>query len=90
MILKVQSQSWVKGTALAMTVDCNSRMVNANPEEGCAMGSNVIQTRMEPNVSKSSPPFSGFASNQEICINDYIGGNTFNLNTLLTNADAEI
>ena len=23
--------------ALAMTVDCNSRMVNANPEEGCAM-----------------------------------------------------
>ena len=20
-----------------MTVDCNSRMVNANPEEGCAM-----------------------------------------------------
>jgi|SaaInlLV_10m_DNA_1039704.scaffolds.fasta_scaffold06748_2 phosphoribosylformylglycinamidine synthase subunit PurL len=29
----------VKGTnkALAMTVDCNARMVNANPEEGCAM-----------------------------------------------------
>jgi phosphoribosylformylglycinamidine synthase subunit PurL len=29
----------VKGTnkALAMTVDCNSRYVNANPEEGCAM-----------------------------------------------------
>ncbi len=23
--------------ALAMTVDCNARMVNANPEEGCAM-----------------------------------------------------
>ncbi len=23
--------------ALAMTVDCNSRLVNANPEEGCAM-----------------------------------------------------
>ena len=29
----------LKGTdkALAMTVDCNARMVNANPEEGCAM-----------------------------------------------------
>ena len=29
----------VKGTnkALAMTVDCNARMVNADPEEGCAM-----------------------------------------------------
>ena len=29
----------IKGSnkALAMTVDCNSRMVNANPEEGCAM-----------------------------------------------------
>ena len=29
----------IKGTnkALAMTVDCNARMVNANPEEGCAM-----------------------------------------------------
>ena len=29
----------LKGTnkALAMTVDCNSRMVNADPEEGCAM-----------------------------------------------------
>jgi phosphoribosylformylglycinamidine synthase subunit PurL len=29
----------VKGTnkALAMTVDCNSRYVNANPEEGCAI-----------------------------------------------------
>lgn len=29
----------IKGTnkALAMTVDCNSRMVHANPEEGCAM-----------------------------------------------------
>ena len=29
----------IKGTnkALAMTVDCNSRMVNADPEEGCAM-----------------------------------------------------
>ena len=23
--------------ALAMTVDCNARMVNANPKEGCAM-----------------------------------------------------
>ena len=40
------------------------------------------------NIAFVSPPFSGFASNQEICINDYIGGNTFNLNTLLTNADA--
>ena len=40
------------------------------------------------NITFVSPPFSGFASNQEICINDYIGGNTFNLNTLLTNADA--
>ena len=29
----------LKGTdkALAMTVDCNARMVNSNPEEGCAM-----------------------------------------------------
>jgi phosphoribosylformylglycinamidine synthase subunit PurL len=29
----------IKGTnkALAMTVDCNARMVNADPEEGCAM-----------------------------------------------------
>jgi len=29
----------LKGTdkALAMTVDCNARMVNANPKEGCAM-----------------------------------------------------
>ena len=29
----------LKGTdkALAMTVDCNARMVNANPEQGCAM-----------------------------------------------------
>jgi phosphoribosylformylglycinamidine synthase len=29
----------IKGSnkALAMTVDCNARMVNANPEEGCAM-----------------------------------------------------
>jgi len=29
----------LKGTdkALAMTVDCNARMVNANPEDGCAM-----------------------------------------------------
>jgi phosphoribosylformylglycinamidine synthase len=29
----------LKGTdkALAMTVDCNARIVNANPEEGCAM-----------------------------------------------------
>ena len=40
------------------------------------------------NITFVSPPFSGFASNQEICINDYNGGNTFNLNTLLSNADA--
>jgi len=39
------------------------------------------------NISFVNPPFSGFASNQEICISDYSGGNTFNLNTLLTNAD---
>ena len=39
------------------------------------------------NISFVDPPFSGFASNQDICINDYPGGNTFDLNTLLTNAD---
>jgi gliding motility-associated-like protein len=40
------------------------------------------------NISFTNPPFSGFASNQEICVNDYIGGNTFDLNSLLISADA--
>ena len=39
------------------------------------------------NISFVNPPFSGFASNQEVCLSDYSGGNTFDLNTLLTNAD---
>ena len=39
------------------------------------------------NISFVSPPFSGFASNQDICINNYNAGNPYNLNTLLTNAD---
>jgi len=39
------------------------------------------------NISFLNPPFSGFANNQEVCLSDYSGGNTFDLNTLLTNAD---
>lgn len=39
------------------------------------------------NITFVNPPFSGFASNQEVCLSDYSGGNTFDLNTLLTNAD---
>ncbi|MAJ13047.1 MAG: hypothetical protein CMD09_03460 [Flavobacteriales bacterium] len=40
------------------------------------------------NISFTNPPFSGFALNQEICINDYAAGNTFDLNSLLISADA--
>ena len=40
------------------------------------------------NISFVDPPFSGFAINQEICLSDYNGGNTFDLNSLLINADA--
>jgi phosphoribosylformylglycinamidine synthase len=47
----------VKGTnkALAMTVDCNARMVNANPEEGCAMAvaeaaRNIVCSGGEPSA----------------------------------------
>lgn len=47
----------IKGTkkALAMTVDCNSRMVNADPEQGCAMAvaeaaRNIICSGGEPSA----------------------------------------
>jgi len=47
----------LKGTnrALAMTVDCNARFVNANPEEGCAMAvaeaaRNIICSGGEPSA----------------------------------------
>ena len=41
--------------ALAMTVDCNARMVNANPEEGCAMAvaeaaRNIVCSGGEPSA----------------------------------------
>jgi len=39
------------------------------------------------NIGFVDPPFSGFAANKDICINDYGIGNLFDLNTLLTNAD---
>ena len=47
----------IKGTnkALAMTVDCNSRMVHADPEQGCAMAvaeaaRNIVCSGGEPSA----------------------------------------
>ena len=40
------------------------------------------------NISFIPPPFSGFANNQDICISDYGPGILYDLNLLLTNADA--